>query len=75
LVAPSVGAGGHDELVGERTRCCLIDRERLGTLLGPGLPEDFDQACRCQIAEAIATRRLAREPSKSYGDTGKGIED
>jgi len=53
---------GHDELVGERTRYCLIDREGLGTLLGPGLREDFDEAYRCQIAEAIATRRLAREP-------------
>jgi putative transposase len=53
---------GHDELVGERTRYRLIDRERLRDLLGPALRDEFDAAYRREIADAIATRRLQRQP-------------
>lgn len=53
---------GHDELVGERARYRLIDQEGLRRLLGPGLRDEFDDAYRREIAEAIATGRLRREP-------------
>jgi hypothetical protein len=53
---------GHDELVGDRTRYRLIDREALAKLLGPALKGEFDEAYRREVAEAIATWRLQREP-------------
>jgi len=53
---------GHDELIRERTRYRLIDRDALTKLLGPGLRDDFEQAYRREIADAIARRKLEREP-------------
>jgi len=53
---------GHDELVGERSRYRLIDRDGLANLLGPGRRDDFEQAYRREIADAIARRKLEREP-------------
>jgi putative transposase len=53
---------GHDELVGDRTRYRLIDREAFARLLGPALKSEFDEAYRREVEEAIAIRRLQREP-------------
>ncbi len=53
---------GHDELVGKRVRYRLIDQEALRCLLGPGLQEEFEQTYRSRIEDAIAQRRLDREP-------------
>jgi len=53
---------GHDELVGERTRYRLIDREGLIDLLGPGLRDEFEPEYRAAIDAAITRGNLAREP-------------
>lgn len=53
---------GHDELMGERTRYRLIDREGLADLLGPGLRDEFYQEYRAEIEAAIIKGKLQREP-------------
>ena len=53
---------GHQELVGERRRYRLIDREGLAHLLGAGLREEFEQAYPQAIEEAIAQGKLERQP-------------
>ncbi len=53
---------GHDELIGKRTRYRLVDRVGLTDLLGPGLRDGFEEAYRDQIEQAIASRKLQREP-------------
>ena len=53
---------GHGELVGERSRYRLIDRDGLSDLLGPELRHEFEPEYRAGIEAAIGKRKLQREP-------------
>jgi len=52
---------GYRELVGEKTRYCPMDRDRLLELSGKSDIESFVEEYRARIEHAIVARRLERE--------------